>query len=105
MNTALFFRKCSNIDELKYNIEHLENFGQTLEYEIIKTFRLNKNDYDIFVSNFLKDSIIIKKVKDKLFIDNNDKIHCVFITYDNNNGVLVYPAGYDYARYVAFLQK
>jgi hypothetical protein len=35
-------------------------------------------------------------------MDSNDSVNCLFITNNNITGYLVYPAGHDYARYVAY---
>ena len=35
-------------------------------------------------------------------MDNNDVVSCLLITSNKKDGILVYPSGYSYARYVAF---
>lgn len=102
---ALFFRKCSCADEYMKLFNQYPYYGQELNFEIVKTINLkDQNEYDSFTNNFLADNEEIKKMKDCLFIDNNDCVHCAFFTLDGNSGFLVYSSGYDYARYVAFYQ-
>ena len=41
------------------------------------------------------------KIKDKLFMDESDCVHCLLVKCSSHNSILVYPSGYSYARYVA----
>ena len=76
-----------------------------MEYKVVHIIKANKNSYEKFVSKFLDDDIIIKKITDKLFIDETGCVHVALITQDYNSGFLIYPSGYSYARYVAFWSK
>ena len=62
---------------------------------------LTFDEYKKFTSDFLCDDLSIKIITKDLFIDNNDKVHCALFTWKDEEGILVYPSGYNYARYVA----
>ena len=102
MASALFFRKCTNSRILKWNYDVIPGLGQILNYEIVETITLTKSDYNYFINNFLNYFEFIDEIKDKLFMDEYDCVHCVLIKSDSDDGILVYPSGYPYARYVAF---
>lgn len=102
MNKALFFRKCISKKDLEKHYTFLSEFGQELEYKIVKTIILNEFDYKVFINNFLLDYDYIDKEKNKTYMDNYDCIHCLLIKNKDENGILVYPSGYSYARYTAF---
>lgn len=98
---STFFRKCPDIKSLKNNLVKFPSFGQRLEYVIVCKKVLNATDYKEFTNNFLCDFDFIATETDKLFMDNSDCVHCMLVTNDNRSGVLVYPSGFSYARYVA----
>lgn len=102
MNNALFFRKCSSSKMLKWNYDNIPEFGQILEYKIVAIKSLNSSDYNYFSNNFLKKFDFIDNLKNKLIMDESDCVHCILVKSNSSNGILVYPAGYSYARYVAF---
>lgn len=102
MSKALFFRKCTSEADLHRHYNILSAFGQELEYKIVKTIILSKDEYRYFSGNFLLKNDYIDKLKDQLYMDKNDCLHCLLIKAKNNNGILVYPSGYSYARYTAF---
>ena len=58
-------------------------------------------EYKKFTSDFLCDDVSIKLITKDLYMDNNDKVYCALFTWRNEEGFLVYPAGYNYAKYVA----
>lgn len=103
MKKGLFFRKCVNANNYFDLCKNYPSYGSELEYKVVKV--IQTNNYEKFISNFLKDDIIIKNVTHELFMDENDCVHVALITKDYNSGFLIYPAGYNYARYVAFWSK
>ena len=98
---AIFFRKCSNYKMLKWNSDNIPDLGQQLNYKVVETVELNSADYKNFINNFLKDYNFIDMIKDKLFMDESDCVHCLLVKCNSHNSILVYPSGYSYARYVA----
>ena len=102
MRKALFLRKCSNEEEYFNTITDNNFLGNELEFEIVVTIVLNSDEYDYFKNNFLVDDKNIKKVTNDLYIDKNGIVHCAYVTDGSYSGYLVYPSGYNYARYVAF---
>lgn len=98
---ALFFRKCKTKTDLQWHYDMLPSFGQELEYKIVKTKILNNNDYHKFANGFLMYFDFIDKIKDELYMDENDCVHCLLVKSENDPGILVYPSGYSYARYTA----
>lgn len=101
MREALFFRKCYNLNELKHLSGNLSSYGQILKYNVISTIQLNNFEYNNFINNFLFDNDHIKHNKDNLTMDDFDCVNCILFTNNMIEGILVYPAGYNYARYVA----
>ena len=105
METALFFRKCPNQDEYFKLANNYPDFGNNLNFVIDTTVVLTESDYQEFTSNFLTDNEVIIKIKNELFMDENDLVHCAYFTIDGSYGFLVYSSGYDYARYVAYYES
>lgn len=105
MTSALFFRKCTNKKMLEWNYDNVPDFGQLLNYKIVETKKLNLAEYKNFINNFLNDYDFIDIIKDRLFMDENDCVHCLLVNSDSDSGILVYPSGYSYARYVALYKK
>ncbi len=101
MTKALFFRKCPNASEYKKLSTCYPHLGQELEYKITWLIKCDFEQYQDFCSNFLKDDPVLKKIKDKLTMDENDVVSVALCTFNHREGWLVYPAGYDYARYIA----
>lgn len=101
MNEAIFFRKSTSFNDLKWRTEVIPDLGQKLNYEIVETIILDKKKYNDFLNGFMWYFDFIDKLKDKLFIDENDCVHCLLVKSKNDPGILVYPSGYSYARYVA----
>lgn len=99
---ALFFRKCPNQSKyIKLSSEYPE-LGQKLDFKVINIIKfLEYDNYLEFVNNFFKDDENIKKITSNLYMDSNDKVYCALFTWRNEEGYLVYPCGYNYARYVA----
>lgn len=105
MAFSIFFRKCPDIKSLKNNINKLPSFGQRLEYIIVCEKKLSSSDYKKFTNNFLSDFDFITNERNNLFMDELDCVHCMLVTTDNRSGILVYPSGYSYARYVALWEN
>lgn len=101
MSKALFFRKCSNEQEYLKLSNDYPYLGNNLEFEVVATILLTPDEYFNFKNNFLVDSDNIKKITKKLYMDENDKVYCAYVTDGCYGGYLVYPSGYNYARYVA----
>ncbi len=99
---ALFYRKCSNSKEYEKLSIYYKDYGQLLNFKIFCILKLSKRAYQDFCNNFLKNRDYISSNKNFLIMDSNDLVNCLFITNNNITGYLVYPAGHDYARYVAY---
>ena len=99
---ALFFRKCSNAGEYFRLSDKYPDFGSELEFEIVKTITLDPDDFFHFKNNFLVDDERIAKITKDLYMDESDKVHCAYVTDGSPGGFLVYPSGFNYARYVAY---
>ena len=102
MNKALFFRKCPNAKDYQFRASKFPAFGQELNYNIFKTIILSKDKYDLVINGFLYDNKDVMKYTDNLTMDDSDTVNCLLFTCDKKSGYLVYPAGYDYCRYVAY---
>lgn len=102
MNKALFYRKCSSLKEYKNLSSKYSDLGQQLYFKIVKIVLIPEDEYNYFTNNFLKDFDFIATNKDIAFMDQNDIVNCLLITSNKKNGILVYPSGYSYARYVAY---
>lgn len=99
---ALFFRKCKCDSEYNNLFSKYPDYGQELEYKVVNVIKFIKHEeYLKFISNFLADDENIKSIAADLYMDNNDVVHCALFTWKNKEGYLVYPSGYNYARYVA----
>lgn len=101
MEKALFFRKCSNCNEYNYLSKKLPSFGQLIDYEIIAIVQLEEIEYSNFTHNFLTDNNHIEKLKDRATMNERDCVSCILFTSNLKEGFLVYPSGYNYARYIA----
>lgn len=102
MNKALFYRKCSSLGEYKTLSSKYSDLGQKLYFKIVKTILLPEKEYYYFINNFLKDFSFIADNKNIATMNHNDVVSCLLITSNKKDGILVYPSGYSYARYVAF---
>ena len=104
MKKALFFRNCNNINTYKENSKKLQMYGNYLQYKISKTINLDNSIFNEFISNFKKEYEFIEKNKSKMHMDESDIVYCLLIL-NNNKKVLIYSAGYNYARYVAIPEE
>ena len=102
MSRALFFRKCSNSKEYFHLSKKHPEYGTEMEFEITHTIHLSTDDFFKFQNNFLEDNNKIKAVTKELFINSQGIVQCLFVTDGNPGGFLIYPSGYNYARYVAY---
>lgn len=105
MDKALFFRNCSNYLNYYNNINNLNSFGTYFYYTISKIIILSENEYNHFINNFSQNYDFISNSINKMHMDEKDVLSCLFVTHNLNQGYLVYSAGYNYARYIAFLDK
>lgn len=76
------------------------------EFVIEKTVIINDELFNIFISDPLNDYDFIKENIELMYIDNNNVLHCIFVTSDSHDfGLLIESEGYSYARYSAYLPK
>ena len=102
MKKALFFRNCNNIYNFNKNKNKLTSYGTYLNYKIVKTIILKDDLFNEFISNFYKSFSFISENKKLMHMDKNDVVTCILIK-NNNAQILIYSAGYDYARYIAII--
>ena len=100
MRKAIFFRKCINANDYLSLLIDEPILGQEMNYKIVWIIKCDLEQYQKFQDDFLKDDPIIKKIKSKLYIEDNC-VHVALCTYDYKEGWLIYPSGYNYARYIA----
>ena len=105
MDSALFYRKCANADEYFRLATNYPDLGSELHFIIDFTFVLSTDEYKHFTDGFLWDNDDIKKITKNLFMDKSDIVHCAYFTVDGSRGFLVYPSGYNYARYIAYYES
>jgi len=93
---ANFIRKPSNRNELL----------PSDEFVIEKTIELDNVIFEMFLNNLLDDHDFIKENIDLMYCDENNVMHCNFVTTKESDfGVLIESEGYSYARYCAYLPK
>jgi hypothetical protein len=69
-----------------------------------KVIRLSGAEFDRFSENMLRDWNFIRSNNDLMYIDSEDKAHCLLVVGEGRrDGVLVNSGGADFARYSAFL--
>ncbi|MBQ9072164.1 MAG: hypothetical protein IJY25_03295 [Bacilli bacterium] len=105
MKTALFFKKCLNKSDYFNRYNNLKSYGQILEYKIVQTIVMTPKEYNDLTSNFLIKNKYIIKYLNQLIMDSNDCVFCLFFTTNNRDGFLVYPSGYNYCRYIAYINN
>jgi len=102
MEKAYFYRKAESIKEYDNIILKYREYTDYLSFKITKKILLNEEQYQNFINNFLKEQKFIKDNINLMTMDSNDVVSCLLICCENYNyGILVYSAGYSYARYVA----
>ncbi len=102
MERAYFYRKAKNIKEYDNVILKYKEYTDFLSFKISKKILLNKKQYKNFTNNFMEEQDFIKQNIDLMTMDDNDVVSCLLMHSENYNfGILVYSAGYGYARYIA----
>lgn len=102
MEKAYFYRKAENIKEYDNVILKYKEYTDYLSFKIAKEILLNEEQYKNFINNFIKEQKFIKDNINLMTMDNNDVVSCLLVCSKNYNfGILIYSAGYGYARYVA----
>lgn len=74
--------------------------------EVAKVVEISHGDFNELKCNPLKDYDFISEYKDKFEYGNTSTIPCVmFLDSEGDDGILVDPQGYDYARYSAYVSN
>ena len=74
--------------------------------EVAEVVEISHEDFNELKCNPLKDYSFITENKDKLEYENVSTVPCImFIDGDGDDGILVDPQGYDYARYSAYISN
>lgn len=101
MNKAYFYRKSENIKDYDNVVLNYKEYTDCLSFIIAKKILLNNEQYISFINNFLKEQKFIKDNIHLMTMDEHDTVSCLLVYCDNFDfGILVYSAGYKYARYV-----
>lgn len=96
-----FHRKVSNRSE----IEGFSRYGEDDRFDVRMTVELSTTDFDRYSRELLYDQPFISDNKDQMWIDHDGCYHCILVhDSENNRGFLVESEGYDYARYIAYVQ-
>lgn len=102
MEKAYFYRKAENIKEYDNVILKYKEYTDYLNFKIVKKILLNEEQYWSFINNFMKEQKFIKDNINLMTMDNDDVVSCLLVFSKNYNfGILIYSAGYSYARYIA----
>lgn len=102
MNKAYFYRKAESIKDYDSIILNYKEYTDCLSFIIAKKILLNDEQYNSFINNFMIEQTFIKDNIHLMRMDEYDVVSCLFVYCDNFDfGILVYSAGYKYARYVA----
>ena len=98
---AIFRRKLSNLEELKWETKRaIENGEAGNIYKISREIMLSNMNYNKLISNFFVDQTWIKK--DDGGSTPIGEIKCIrVINKDTNEKLLINPEGYSYPRYTA----
>lgn len=85
----------------------LRNKAESWEYnrcQIDKTIELPHTEFEHFRRNTIADYDFISNSLDDLPVTNDNTCHCIMVLDDGgDDGILVDPQGYSYARYSAFV--
>ena len=74
--------------------------------EVAEVVEISHEEFNELKSNPLQDYSFIAENKDKLEYENVSTVPCImFLDRDGDDGVLVDPQGYDYARYSAYISN
>ena len=83
---AVFVRRPRTGENIKTGI------GMVLDYEIIKTIRLNPTDYENFVTDMLADRVFLEESADAYA--ERPPVKCLLVCgKDRSAGILVLPRG------------
>lgn len=81
-----------------------ESDFETQSCVVEKVIRLSGPEYDRFAGNMLREQDFIKDNADKMYRDSTGKLHGLLVVGEGrSDGIFIDSAGYDYARYTAFL--
>lgn len=98
---ALFVRKVSNLEQLKSITEEVIKLGyEGSGYEVIREKELNKEEFEEFSKNFLKDQTWINETDGGPNERGQERCVRVFCK-EKEKAFLVNSEGYLYPRYVA----
>lgn len=101
MGKAYFYRKAKSIKDYDYVIINYKEYTDHLSFIITKKILLDDEQYNSFLSNFMIEQTFIKDNLHLMKMDEHDTVSCLLVYCDNFDfGILVYSAGYKYARYV-----
>ena len=74
--------------------------------EVAEVVEISHEEFNELKSNPLQDYSFVAENKDKLEYENVSTVPCImFLDRDGDDGVLVDPQGYDYARYSAYISN
>lgn len=91
-----FIRKPTRIKEL---------FPQD-EFIIEKVVEIDEELFKEFLKNLLQDYDFIKKNIDLMYCDEDNVLHCIYVTTKESDfGILIEAENYSYAKYCAYLPK
>lgn len=101
---VIMTRKSENREQILSSIEAVTKVFNTTPkiVEIQKTIELEKNIYEYFSNNLLKENEIIKKNK-QYCSDNEDAILIKKVGAEDKEGIVVMCEGFDYARYTGIV--
>ena len=101
MTTAFFFNNVNNIDELIEKTHNKEKISINRQpFSILSTIKLNRDEYLKFTMSFKTNySYLIPYIATMRIV--NDIWHCILITMDDKDGVLVMNNGYLYPKFTA----
>lgn len=101
MNTAYFYRNAKNTQEYEKVLSNHIEYMQCLNFIIVKKILITNKQFELFAENLKADYNFISDNINLMKMDNNDIVHCIMIRSRKHNfALLVYSAGYNYARYV-----
>ena len=106
-NKAYFFRDVKNIEELENEtVNAVKNLDRAQKYHIIKNIKLNSDEFNDFVNNFIKTYDFVTPHRIHLDMNSNYEYVCLCVTTnDKPFDILVNTSGYSYARTVAIKKK
>ena len=92
----LFRRREDGVDEYIYKFDKFSfKYEEVLE-KLLNCKNKDGNDFSI-KQKFIENNLNL------MFMDKNDCVSCLFVTDNTKTGFLVYSAGYNYPKYIAFI--